>query len=369
MRKLLLLSAVINALLAGWILVACKDPSGGRGSSPPVATVDAAEQPGRRAALRRSYRGGGASLAGYYRMLRARGFSHDETRIPLAGWLTRRRALQPASMRSYWEAGYAPRRGRQAPGGELAAQLRAAVLAIHGPEVAFDPAFATLFFPLGAGFEFLDSATQIAVVESAPDSATAGDWLSLLSDEQRFEHSLRFSPPAAALRALDLDEADFRATFRLLERALAADSSMAVRSGATRALRRSLGVERARSLLANFDPLAGVVRRLLAAAGADSNTIELTYGIVARSREEMQDLLERTAIPSGGATDEVGRALSQLRQAEAGQLESLLGADLGQRLSAALARFEPDEVPAACRVAGQPVKGTTTLHREGGNDG
>jgi hypothetical protein len=325
-----------------------------------------------------AWAGGATGAIVYYEHLRSRGFTVDETKPLVLGYLEAQllSGAESTLPERYWESDATPKR--------LAAELalldkrgtvRDELVEVYGTTVERDALLARAFRPLDSLYGFLDSAEQIALqrhqlqrqleqatanasarVQSLQGSARApsarsapiveqptmtelGEFLDASSLD---EFLYRYSPLAEQLRAarLQLDESEFRQAFQLLQQldreGANPSSYLNVRAG----LRRLLGGDRVTRLWAARDPLYTALVEAAPHDGLTEQTTLATYQILNDSQER---LMQAAALRS---TDPV-RSREEIQQVMKEQHASLLGllgengtkrvlavqSELGQRLS------------------------------------
>ena len=228
---------------------------------------------------------------------------------------------------------------------------RADLVAAFGPAAATDPAFASVFMPLGETYPFLGAPAQLALQQqqldrlASPADASAvppmtpancpgrgaTDPLALarrasvpaaFSQAEAREYRLRMSPLAEQLRQTGVagSEQEFRDLFNLLGR-LETESSPLRQAEVRGELRSRMGNSSFDRFWSMRDPFFAATRTYLEGEGFDARQIQAAHGIIYRYQEKMMATIGRQD-PS--ATNLA--ALSQVRRDETAELTELLGA-------------------------------------------
>jgi hypothetical protein len=365
MRVLMLASLALNLLLLASMVAARVDSSSPRDAGSGSAEPDWAE------IAAQSKEGGldadaGANAEAVAGALTAAGIPAADVRAMLAGWAegeARRARTSPGP--DFWAPGFDPAVATLERELAIEADVRATLLALVGPGVVDDPAFARFFRPLGPEFDFLTPADQLRLREhqlerarsqgnsmhahsaagqsclrlsSAPADVPppgAADALADLLDPAAYEeYLLRFSPAARRLRALAAvpDEAAFRdanGVLRELERAHEPGLQLSLR----RRLREVLGRDAYLAFWSEQDPVFEPVARYLASQGFGDAEVHEAYGILNRTQEALLELMAREA-----DQPTLLNAVVRLRDDEAARLERLLGEASARGLDAVSTR-------------------------------
>ena len=290
------------------------------------------------------------------------GLSRDLIKTLMLGWLQASLVSGTSSPEPYWEAGYAP--NVSALNRQLRANLdlQEALFDLFGADSKSDPAFDSIFRPMGPEYRFLGAAEQLALqqeriesltrsrpggspgrdscIRSGVASGSGGQPVvspmpgSRLSSASRREYELRFSPLAEQIRAsgLAVSEAEFREIFSLaqsLERNPAPGSQAATR----RQLRELMGDIAFDRFWSLRDPFFGAVSGALSAEGFSDDQILAAYQVVNRSQEAMLAAVDAAAEPAEAMSRFTG-----IRQEQTTRLGSLLGDRGAERVSAAITR-------------------------------
>jgi len=313
------------------------------------------------------------SISDYYALLRARGFSHEETAIPVAGMVLELLRSQRRAEAAYWEP-VETRSLAETSAADRAAledRFRADLLEIYADKAFRTAVFAPFFYPLGDAFASLDSARQIEIsrwqqertrmtaaasgrgrpaeiagcgpVQSrTPVAANAlavgaaglilGD-TSELDDALAFELALRTSPVASRLRPLNLDEQSFREAFRQID-ALAQTQDIHEHLRLRADLRLLLGTEDFDALWMQMDPLYEPFAEVLRRAGVTPHLIDAAWSVAVSFNETLLSMLNEP-----GPKESLPVRIAERRRAEHARLAELVGSQLATTLQAA--RFRP----------------------------
>jgi hypothetical protein len=350
MRISLLISAALNLLLITTIVAARVDQS--------RATVDL-DLPARSSPVVDSmrWRGQPDSLADLHAHLAAAGLSERVIKPLALGWLV---AVEGDRVSfaddTYWRGDWSPARSNLGRQIAIEEGVRAALLAFYGPAAESDPAFDTMFRPLGPSFSFLSSEQQLLLQQGQAEPLAAGNTrangrcarigsgdaqgerarapgaeiLAGLGETGRYEYLVRFSPLAAQIRqsGVAADEAEFRHVFDLMHRSDTAGSP-AEHLELRRTLRVSLGNVDFDRLWAMLDPFHAEIERHLRAEGFDAGEIAAAYGVINQSQDALLEALGR-----GPSQVDLIDAAAAERQRELTRLTSLLGEPAAERLLA-----------------------------------
>jgi hypothetical protein len=355
MRYWLGLSLALNLLLLSTIVAARVDASRqpapaasfeerlSRFGRPPVENV-AIEQPGDLAEI-----------------LQLSGLDSRDIKVLVLGWLLVRPNAGPwNSVSQFWQTGYRPGLNALRHRIELERQARDELIDVFGPNATSDPAFDSVFRPLGSEYAFLSSQAQVSLQRRQLELLESGDGvrmqgsnlarceatsgapdrgpLSVLPEDWRAteaqEYQLRFSALAQQLRETGAvgDEQEFRFLFeRILE--LASDSSPAAQAEIRADLRTQMGNLAFDQFWSSRDPLFLPVENYLMDQGFTSREALEAYAIVNQSQERLL-----SAIAQNPSERAMLAAVQQVRNDEATKLTARFGDQVAAGLAAAIAR-------------------------------
>jgi hypothetical protein len=299
-------------------------------------------------------------------MLESTALTRDQKLNLARSWLeAKHRDAGIANAPEYWQQGFAP------PLAELASRIsaedstRADLIALFGAAAATEPAFDSLFRPLGVAYDFLSSKAQLALqrqqherVASAqvarrdsklqspsclmPAFATESRPASSLTLPAAFtpleavEYRLRFSPRAEQLRESGVadSEREFRELMGELQ-TLDSDATPEGQADVRSILRSRMGDAAFARFWSLQDPLFPPIEAYLVREGFSVAAVQAAYTIALRSQETLLG-----SIGSQRDRESTLATVSRIRQDEIAALSRLLGPDAARGVLAARTQAE-----------------------------
>jgi hypothetical protein len=293
-------------------------------------------------------------LTELYRDLTRAGLNESKAKPVLVALLTQMPTGDLAT--EYWKPATPRAVAQQAQRLQNESAARSFLLDQFGQGALSDPAFASLFKPLGPGFEFLSSDKQVALsrmslqrqqdrLAATSDVASTFDYQAelaaarqfdesvrqLLTPPEYFEYQVRSSPQAQSLTMLgfDFSEREFREVYRALSAspigpqpvgALAIQPNGIAQSDAMVKIREALGAQRYEQFRRAQDPLYKLLTSVGRQYKLSSDAISNAYGVIDKSFAEI-DRLQRT----GSGQPAQRQKLMDVRGARDAELRALLG--------------------------------------------
>jgi hypothetical protein len=355
MRYWLGLSLALNLLLLSTIVVARVDAS--RQPAPAATFEDRSSRFGRppleNVAIEQT-----GDLA---ELLQLSGLDSRDIKALVLGWLLVHPNAAPGNaVPQFWQTDYRPGLNDLRHRIDMERYVRDELIGVFGPNAASDPAFDSVFRPLGPDYAFLSSQAQVSLQRRQLELLESGDGLrpqgsnlarceatsvtpdrsplSVLPEDWRAteaqEYQLRFSALAQQLRetVVVADEQEFRFLFdRILE--LATDSSPMAQAEIRADLRTRMGNLAFDQFWSDRDPLFLPVENYLIDHGFTSREAFEAYAIVNQSQERLL-----SAMASNPSERTMLAAVQQIRNDEATKLAARFGDEVAAGLAAAIAR-------------------------------
>jgi hypothetical protein len=285
-------------------------------------------------------------------LLTARGFAEESVKTLVLGWVVAEVARHETHADNYWEATYAPTEQDLAGRLERDSLARRILSDLYGSEASTDPAFASLFRPLGPALGFLTSAQQLQLQRLQAEALHAvnrqysgscsqerpaagidslshqDEWLGKLDEASRIEYLLRFSPLSRRIRASRVvdNESDFRRVFEIARPLLGSVSPERL-AEVRKQLRQVLGNSGFDRFWAAQDPFHAELSRYLLAEGHDAGEIEAAYGVLNDSQDTILQTLAR-----GATQSQLSAVAADVRSRELSLLTNILGEQTAGRL-------------------------------------